>query len=234
MYIHLQFLGRQLSVSAQWRDSAPPGRNRFLIPELMPLLAAQKLPAIHHCTMCIPSDLPEQHDFHTPARDVFLQSHSQMSEQEASRVTLIPYAQFFPVLERNFLSPCRKIFPPPFCFAPRFGGRNLSFRTLNLAVIPAPQRWLMLARFCFGVVLLWAVTDRRLLVKNMEIRQAQRKSALTRLSTWDISDALEVVQNEEVTLKVSLLRLTLSVFLLNECQPLEHKSGVFVKPGCVF
>lgn len=207
MYIHLQFLGRQLSVSAQWRDSAPPGRNQFLIPELMRLLAARKLPAIHHCTMCIPSDLPEQHDFHTPARDVFLQSHSQMSEQEASRVTLIPYAQFFsfPVLERNFLSPCRKIFPPPFRFALRFEGRNLSFQMLNLAVIPVPQRWLMLARLCFGVVFLWAVTDRRLLVKNMEIRQAQRKSALTRLSTWDISDASEVVQNEEVTLKIFFL-----------------------------
>lgn len=200
MYIHLQFLGRQLSVSAQRRDSAPPGRNQFLIPELMPLLAAQKLPAIHHYTMCIPSDLPEQHDFHTPARHVFLQSHSQMSEQEASRVTLIPYAQFFSrpwtqfslTLSENISS----------SFALRFGGRNLSFQTLNLAVIPVPQRWLMLARFCFGVVFLWAVTDRRLLVKNMEIRQAQRKSALTRLSTSDISDASEVVQNEEVTLKV--------------------------------
>lgn len=149
---------------------------------------------------------PQQRDFRTPARDDASQSHSQMSEWNASGVRLIPYSLFLLplVLERNFLSPCRKIFPRsrPFFFLCHVWGKKHVVSIVKFSRCSAA-----------GVVSsgLWLAGDYYL--KTWKSDRHKGKSALARLSTWGKSDASEVVQNEEETLKDVFFP-----FLLNACQ----------------
>lgn len=148
----------------------------------------------------------QQRDFRTPARDDASQSHSQMSEWNASGVRLIPYSLFLLplVLERNFLSPCRKIFPRsrPFFFLCHVWGKKHVVSIVKFSRCSAA-----------GVVSsgLWLAGDYYL--KTWKSDRHKGKSALARLSTWGKSDASEVVQNEEETLKDVFFP-----FLLNACQ----------------
>lgn len=123
----------------------PGATGRFLIPELMqpPAARAPGHSSSHNVCVCVSSDLPTTTRFFAlQARDAASQSHSQMSERDASGVRLIPYsffllppsslsAIFSHLVGKYFLLPAHFSLPPPSTLK----GWNPSFQTLHLAAV---------------------------------------------------------------------------------------------------